>query len=112
MAMYEAFPNALGAINRDFDGHVLKRKFLQLPMLSDQGMALKAYARTFKLRHYFCFRHLLESLGSKTFSALLARRLLFTASENKYSDLKGETFQEVECAIRLGKVTDEAKQRF
>jgi hypothetical protein len=116
-AMYEAFASALGPIKGIFNRHlvqegVLQKKFLELPLLSDQGSALRAFAREFTARHYFCFRHLLESLGSNTFLALLARRLLFIASEEHYNNSKASTFEEFGWAIRLGQVTNEGQQRF
>jgi ankyrin repeat protein len=111
-AMYEAFTHALGAIRGDFDGPRLQEKFLTLPLLSDQGTALGAFAQKFNLPQYFCVRHLLESLGSKTIAALLARRLLFIGSERDYNLVKWDAFAEFGCAIRLKQVTDEAQKKF
>jgi hypothetical protein len=58
------------------------------PILSDKGTALMASCKSYEYRHYFCFRHLLELLGSKTFVAMLSRRLFLTSSEAEYVELK------------------------
>jgi hypothetical protein len=59
-----------------------------------------------------CFRHLLELLGSKTFVAMQARRLLFTASEAEYLRVARPTFEEFEYAVQHNYITANGKQVF
>jgi hypothetical protein len=65
---------------------------LEMPLLSDAGTALRRYAQGvagrggYHRHHYLCYRQLLEALGSDTLVALLARRLLFTRTENGYKE--------------------------
>jgi len=50
--------------------------------LSNQGSAFVLFGEFhFTGRHYFCYRHYLESIGSGSFIALLGHRLLFTSGE-------------------------------
>jgi ankyrin repeat protein len=105
--LYHLFLHALQEIDSDLVDLVTNK-----PLLSDQGQALESFAREAGMEHFYCFRHLLENLGSKTFAAILARRLLFTASEAEYNRLKFETFEEFDCAVQLHEVTESGKRVF
>jgi hypothetical protein len=75
----------------------------ELLLLSDAGTALRSYAegragrQGYHRRHYLCYRHLRESLSSGTFVALLARRLLFTRTEDAFRELYPQTL--TNCAV-------------
>jgi hypothetical protein len=78
-------PTERGEISRMFVDSVIEHGFSHdrlpaLPLLSDEGAALKGYAAGYHRFHFYCFRHLLEALGSGTLAAMLAQRLLFTCS--------------------------------
>jgi hypothetical protein len=83
-----------------------------LPLLSDEGLGLIAYARAHRLSHYFCFRHRLELLGSGTFVALLARRLFFCGTESEYRSLKLVTIIDFDVARTESAITPEGAQQF
>jgi hypothetical protein len=104
---YRLFIHMLERIDRS-----LIETVIQKPLLSDQGTALKSFANEFEIVHFLCFRHLLELLGSRTFVSLLARRLLFTGSEEEYNKLKQPTFQEFGCAVRMEAITEHGKSVF
>jgi hypothetical protein len=53
-------------------------------LLSDSGCALLSHGERYG-HHFQCFRHILERLGSKTYLAVLARHLMFTATESEYA---------------------------
>jgi hypothetical protein len=65
----------------------------KLPLLSDAGKLLRSYAggkaeREGYHRHdYLCYRDLLESVGSGTTVALLARRLLCMPPEEAFNEI-------------------------
>jgi hypothetical protein len=67
-----------------------QKELLEMPLLSDAGTAPRSYAQEvagcggYRRHYYFCYRHLLEALGSDTLVALFARRLLFPRTENAY----------------------------
>jgi hypothetical protein len=52
--------------------------------LSDQGSGIIKFVADNAGTHFFCFRHLLEAIGSNTFAALIAARLLFTTGPEEY----------------------------
>jgi hypothetical protein len=54
--------------------------------LSDMGTGLKKFYKDFKIKYFYCYRHILERLGQNTFAALIVRKLLFTSvlSEFQY----------------------------
>jgi hypothetical protein len=82
------------------------------PLLSDQGQALESFAWDAGMEHFYCFRHLLEILGSRTFVAMLTRRLLFTGSAAEYGRIKAQTFEEFDCAVQMDQVTARGKAVF
>jgi hypothetical protein len=83
-----------------------------LPLLSDSGSALAAYALIYQPEHYECFRHFLESLGSKTVAALLGRRLLFTLTERQFIEIVEQTMCDFQLACHRGLVTTQGRKRF
>jgi hypothetical protein len=53
-----------------------------LPVLGNVGAGL--VAKSYWMKHYLCFRHILESMGTETYVAVLARHLLFSSTEREY----------------------------
>jgi hypothetical protein len=104
--MFRMFADAL--IEKGFDREQLRA----LPLLSDEGSALRAYARGYHSLHYACFRHWLEGLGSRTLAALLARRLLFTRTRAAYDAIFTQTLSDFVAACHAGEVTQRAERKF
>jgi hypothetical protein len=69
------------------------------PLLSDGGLGLKAYGRQHDA-HYGCFRHFLEGLGSRTYVAMLARRLMFAATERQYVTMRAQAAVSLALGVR------------
>jgi hypothetical protein len=105
-ASYNLFWEVLGISDRTLRSQVYAK-----PLLSDGGSALRSYGER-HAHHFFCYRHLLESLGSKTYIAILARRLLFTGSREHYFQLKQEVRIVFEEAIRANRVLPRAAALF
>jgi hypothetical protein len=82
------------------------------PILSDQGKALMAYCTGYESSHYFCFRHLLELLGSHTYVAMLGRRLFFTGSRAEYTELKRITVIDFAIGCKEGAISAKGAQHF
>ena len=55
-------------------------KLKEKPVLSDQGSALIAFSKSYDLEQFFCFRHLINKLGSSSELASIAATLLFSKS--------------------------------
>jgi hypothetical protein len=60
-----------------------------LPVLSDAAPGLVAFAQGHVMKYYLCFRHRLESMGTETYVAVLARHLLFQAPQESIGRKKG-----------------------
>jgi hypothetical protein len=88
------------------------QRLTNLPVLTDEGSALSAYARADHSPQYLCYRHLLESLGSGTFVALLARRLLFTKTRVQFDNLIDQTLSDYAIGCRMSLITDQGKTKF
>jgi hypothetical protein len=82
------------------------------PVLSDQGGGLKAYCKGHESSHFLCFRHLLESLGSHTYVAMLGRRLFFTSSEREYRELKAITILDFQIGCQEDAINAKGASRF
>jgi hypothetical protein len=91
----------------------IRRVRQDLPILSDAGAGLVALTKSHGLRHNLCFRHILESLGTKTSAAILARRVLFSSTEREYQELRVITLPEFlyACGVK-GTMTDKAQRQF
>jgi hypothetical protein len=74
------------------------------PLLSDSGTSLIAYGAS-HIRHYLCFRHILERLGSRTYVAILARRLMFCANREHYAAMREQSRASLEVALHENLVT-------
>jgi hypothetical protein len=69
-ASYEMFWADMGLSPEAMRAYVFSKA-----LLSDGGQALRAYGRG-HARHFTCMRHVLERMGSRTYVAVLARRLI------------------------------------
>jgi hypothetical protein len=69
------------------------------PLLSDEGGALKAFGLRFA-KHFICFRHFLEKLGSRTVLAVLARSLLFTTTPLEFERMLHQTVADLNELLR------------
>jgi hypothetical protein len=90
----------------------------ELPPLSDAGTALRSYTdvgvrrRGYHRRHYLCYRHLLESLGSNTLVSLLARRLLFTRTQDAFRELFPQSVADFELGCQQNLISDAGRAKF
>jgi hypothetical protein len=84
----------------------------RLPRLSDEETALNAYASQYHELHCYCYRHLLEALGSGTFAAMFARRLLFTSTEQQFVHLVDQTICDFDAGFREALITKASKKKF
>jgi hypothetical protein len=58
--------------------------FENKPFLSDQGTGLIKFVQSIGGLHFFCYRHLMESLGSNSRASIILRRLLFCSCLEEY----------------------------
>jgi hypothetical protein len=86
--------------------------FTGLPLLSDEGSALASYARSRGQKQFFCYRHIIESLGAGTFVALLARRLMFTKTRPQFDKLIPQTMSDFALGVRLQIISAAGAQKF
>jgi hypothetical protein len=88
-------------------------EYRQKPILTDMGTGLAAYAREAGHPHHFlCYRHILENIGSGTWVAEIARRLLFTSSEAEYESLVYDAFADVNALLQKGMTDKGSVDRF
>jgi hypothetical protein len=60
---------------------------------------------------FYCYRHLLEVLGSRTFVAMLARRLLFTYTKQEFRDVVDQIMCDFQAGCREGLITRAAEKK-
>jgi hypothetical protein len=56
----------------------------ELPVLSNAEAGRVAFTKGYGMKHYLCFRRILESMGTETDVAVLVRHLLFSSTEREY----------------------------
>jgi hypothetical protein len=78
------------------------------PILSDGGSGLQADAAEIGAPHFWCYRHLLESLGSRTFVSRITHRLLFAGTCDEYISRVAQAYSDLNTLIRHGLVTQAA----
>ncbi len=61
-------------------------KIEKLPLLSDEGTALKALSAKYNILHFFCYRHLINKFGASTQLGNIVRELLFSFSEAEFKE--------------------------
>jgi hypothetical protein len=77
MEMFKEFYDAITSAYPHFDLH------LKIPILTDQGTGLIAFAKSFNLEHYLCYKHLLFKFIQNSPLYFLVRRILnSTTPEN------------------------------
>lgn len=80
--IYKQFYDGIEKVNTD-----AYKIIKNLPILSDEGKALKKFADMSNIIQYFCFRHIINKFGSNTPIAALVRTLLYCYSEEEYNDV-------------------------
>jgi hypothetical protein len=70
------------------------------PILSDEGSGLASYASSMKVPHFLCHRHILEGLGSGTYIASLANRLLRAGTPAVYLSRAEQVYSDLNCLIK------------
>jgi hypothetical protein len=82
-----------------------------LPILSDEGTALKAFCETCHINQFLCYRHLLESIGSSTFVGLIVQRLLFTSCLEEYEAELPQAFADLHEVDQRDLITRAQKKK-
>ena len=77
----------LQQVLRDSGRADLAENLLRLPMLSDMGSALSAFANQFALTQYWCHRHLIERFGAAGLLTETFRSLLSTTTKSQADDI-------------------------
>jgi hypothetical protein len=97
----------------DLKAHGFSRDELQAaPLLNERGRALKAYAFNSHERHFRCCHHILESLGSRTLGAVLARQLLLTKTRAADDELLPQTLSDLAAGYHVDSIIRRGKQQF
>ena len=86
--LYSEFTSFLGVIDRTSLSDLFTK-----PLLSDEGSALKSFAKDNNLKHFYCFRHLIEKFGSKSTIGKLVATLLFQQNEVDFLKCWNDNFE-------------------
>jgi hypothetical protein len=85
--------------------------FAKKPFLTDQNQAIKHVLNHITRYHFLCYRHLLESLGSNSFAAMIAHRILFTSSLEQLENRLPQIFQDILELINQELITEKQVQK-
>jgi ankyrin repeat protein len=81
MELYREFYDSITRAYPQFDLH------WKIPILTDQGSGLIAFAKQFDMEQYFCFKHLLFKFIQNTPLYFLVRRILFSSTPEKLQNI-------------------------
>ena len=97
----------------DFLQSIYNLNLKDLIILSDEGKAIEKFVNNLNdATHFFCFRHLIEKLGSFTPIASIARRLLFKNTLDLYEAALCQAISDVNVLIENKQVTNDAVLKF
>ena len=84
------------------------------PILSDEGNAISKFINLHDMEeiHFYCFRHLIEKVGSFTPIAAVTRRLLFIPTLDQYIASLPQAISDVNEFIKNNLVTSNGIQKF
>jgi hypothetical protein len=73
--------------------------------LSDQGKQLIGFVKSIEGNHHFCYRHILENLGSDSFAAIIVQRMLWCSTLEEYSNLLPQAFADLHQLVIADAIT-------
>ena len=88
---------------------ICREKLKSLPILTDLGKALKAFALKWELTQYYCHRHILETFGNP-FQRSWVKRILECGSISDYIDVSEQI--KIEINLYLNNNKDEINDNF
>ena len=91
----------------DFSFHLNSYK-----ILSDGGNAIRSFADTKKCQQFFCYRHLLENVGSNSALGVVTRRLLFQPSQEHYISELNQSISDANCFLKNNLVNPTQLKKF
>lgn len=57
----------------------------KFPILSDEGKAIQSFSNNHNLIHFYCYRHLIEKVGSNSILGEITRKLLYQTSIESFN---------------------------
>jgi hypothetical protein len=85
--------------------------FAEKTFLTDQSRAIKHVLDHITRYHFLCYRNLLESLGSHSFAAMIAHRILFTSSLEEPENRLPQIFQDILELIKQELISNKQIQK-
>jgi hypothetical protein len=82
------------------------------PILSKGGSRLQAYAAEIGAPPFWCYPHLFERRGSRTFVSRIAHQLLFAGTREEYISRLPQAYSDRNAFIHHGLVTQAAFDKF
>ena len=123
MLIIQNAPIPLGLVLDPSESHYLFLKFFDyiekyidcinsFPVLSDQGTAIISYCKSKNINQYFCYRHLIEKLGSGSLIGIFAKNLLFSPTIEIYEIKLIQYISDINLFIEKGIITEKQIKKF
>ena len=75
---------------------------INFPILSDEGKAIDAFSRNYGFPHFFCFRHLIEKMGSGSIMGTITRRLLYQTNKSNFKTELEQAISDIYIYFKKG----------
>ena len=83
-----------------------------LGILSDEGKSIKSFVNTTKWKQYFCYRHLIEKIGSNSYLGIITKRLLYQPTLKQFQEELPQSISDVNYLIRNKLVEQKSLNKF
>lgn len=81
-------------------------------ILSDEGSAIKLFAKIHNIKQFFCYRHLLEKIGSNSVIGEIARLLLFQPTKELYNNILPQAISDINAYLEESIVSKAQVEKF
>jgi hypothetical protein len=100
--LFEIFHHALIAYGMD------AQRLKSLPVLSDEGLALRKYSAQYHDFHFFCYCHLIRKFGAGSPAALIAQRALYCSSLEEFMAELPQLASDLRVQLGYGIISQES----
>lgn len=92
--------------------NIIGPKINNIPILSDEGTAIASFALKRHIDQYYCYRHMIEKIGSNTYIAQIVKRLLFIPKIENYEIELVQAIKEVNNLIKNNEISVKTTNQF
>ena len=104
--LFDVFFQNLSNIDKNF-------KLTYFPILSDEGKAIKKFTNNEEnVKHFFCYRHIIEKMGSNSLIGGITRNLLFQTKYEYYKKVLPQAISDINLYFENQLISEKSIKKF